>query len=155
MANFNRRPAIDRFMEKVMPVPEAGCWLWSGAAKPGGYGNFYLDGGYESAHRASMILHGRDPGEYTCHKCDTPLCVNPDHLFAGTAQDNHDDMRAKGRANYAPPRGENNGQAKFTRAQVDEIRGSSERTAPLARRLGVTYQAVWAIRKGRTWKDAA
>lgn len=158
MANFNTRPAIDRFMEKVMPVPEAGCWLWIGAARPTGYGNFFLGNNvHMSAHRAALVLHGRDipQGMSVLHKCDTPQCVNPDHLFVGTVQDNHDDMRAKGRGVYNPPSGEANGHSKLTTAVVRMIRSSDERTSPLAKRLGLAYQTVWQVRQRRSWKAVA
>lgn len=143
-------------MEKVEPVPEAGCWLWLGAAKPSGYGNFYMDGRHVNAHRASLMLHGRDPGALcVCHKCDTPSCVNPEHLFVGPQMANMADMRAKGRASTVRAVGEACGQAKLTLQQVREIRAGSEPTQSLANRLNVTYQAVRSVRIGRTWKAVA
>ncbi len=156
MAFYRTRPAIDRFMEKVEPVPEAGCWLWVGATKPSGYGNFYMGGRYVNAHRASLLLHGRDAGsQCVCHKCDTPSCVNPDHLFIGAQLENMADMKAKGRASTVRATGEACGQAKLTLPQVREIRASREKTQSLAERFGVTYQAVRAVRIGLTWKAAA
>jgi len=157
MANFNTRPAIDRFMEKVVMVPEAGCWLWVGACKPTGYGNFYFEGKHVNAHKASYTMHaGPVPdGMCVCHRCDTPACVNPGHLFLGTHSDNTRDMRRKGRAIDNQPSGESNGNAKLTLAEVASIRVSEKPTQQLADALGVTYQAVWQIRNGRSWKDAA
>ena len=37
-------------------------------------------------------------GLYVLHRCDTPLCVRPDHLFVGTQGDNIHDMWTKGRS---------------------------------------------------------
>lgn len=76
-----------------------GCWLWA-AGESHGYG-VLADGrgSYDFAHRFSWE-HFKGPipeGLNVCHKCDTPLCVNPDHLFTGTQKDNCQDMASKGR----------------------------------------------------------
>ena len=157
MAFYRTRPALDRFMEKVMPVPEAGCWIWVGATKPAGYGNFYMEGGHVNAHRASYEMHvGPVPdGAVVCHKCDTPSCVNPDHLFADSQCANLADMLRKGRHKPKRQAGELNGSAKLTFTDVAHIRASSEPTQALANRYGVRYQCIWQIRKGHSWKEAA
>ena len=84
-----------------------GCWVWTGSLhKPMPYGRVRLRSfaGHPTrftwrAHRASYIaFKGNIPeGMYVCHSCDNPSCINPDHLFLGTHQDNMDDMHAKGR----------------------------------------------------------
>ena len=78
------------------------CWIWTGKVW-GRYGYLYSRQHSEvSAHRVSYkIHHGPIPeGLWVLHRCDTPLCVNPDHLFTGTAMDNTHDMMAKGRAGW-------------------------------------------------------
>lgn len=95
-----------RFEEKYIPVPESGCWLWLGATNQRGYGQFFWGGKLRvSAHRAGYAMeHGSLPPSdvHVLHRCDTPSCVNPHHLFLGDQQVNMADMRAKGRG-YAPP----------------------------------------------------
>lgn len=104
------RPLADRFWEKVQKTKT--CWLWTGAnlggkwpygmlGKPGDPTVLY------KAHRLSWELHvGPIPdGLFVLHKCDVPLCVNPDHLFLGTAADNMADMVQKGRARGGRPKG--------------------------------------------------
>ena len=96
-------PLLDRFTAKYIPEPNSGCWLWTGAALPNGYGLIGAgrrNQGHLYAHRASYELHcGAIPqGSYVLHRCDNPWCVNPDHLFVGTQADNMEDKRKKGRA---------------------------------------------------------
>lgn len=81
-------------------VDASGCWLWTAATDECGYGRFLFRGRNTHAHRVSWILNfGEIPtGIQVCHKCDIPPCVNPDHLFLGTARDNRHDSIAKGRA---------------------------------------------------------
>jgi hypothetical protein len=77
-----------------------GCWLWHTSPKIRRYASFWINGAREQAHRASWLLfRGPIPdGLHVLHKCDTPLCVNPEHLFVGTHADNMADMKSKGRA---------------------------------------------------------
>jgi hypothetical protein len=81
---------------------DCGCWRFTGAIGSHGYGYFCWDDKTHLAHRASWEVHrGSIPrGMFVCHRCDNPRCCNPDHLFMGTAKDNSDDMRAKGRGRW-------------------------------------------------------
>lgn len=105
-----RSRSIERFMGKVERIPMTDCWLWAGAARPNGYGIFFLNGKTIGAHRAAYVLfRGQfDEALHVCHKCDNPSCVNPDHLFLGTQKDNMLDMVRKGRKVTPPQRGKNN-----------------------------------------------
>lgn len=110
--------ARQRIEERSIPEPNTGCWLWTGALNNKGYGHAgYGNRKTISASRLSYIAFIGDPGELNVlHKCDTPSCVNPDHLFVGTQHENIKDCIAKGRfrpggvlqpkksARVAPPR---------------------------------------------------
>lgn len=90
----------ERFWPKVNKTK--GCWLWT-ASTAAGYGTIGSEGGIKgrqlNAHRVSYELaYGKFAQSlYVLHRCDVKLCVNPEHLFLGTPQDNVDDMIAKGR----------------------------------------------------------
>lgn len=98
------------------------CWLWIGAKLADGYGAFWMSKANSSAraHRVSWLIHnGYDAGELrVCHRCDNPLCVNPDHLFLGTQSDNVQDAARKHRMASGP----RNGHAVLTENDVKAIR---------------------------------
>lgn len=91
-----------------------------------------------------------------CHHCDNPICVNPVHLYVGTAQTNVDDMDRRGRRVARVPhpaaRGERNHNARLTNDQVSAIRsrytGKRGEQSALAREYGVTPQLVQLIVRG-------
>lgn len=101
-------PLRTRIEKHSMPEPNSGCWIWLGGvtdAKRGAHrAKTYFNGSYTSAARVAWTMeHGQIPaGLFVLHKCDTPLCVNPAHLFLGTHQDNVADAMAKGRYRNAP-----------------------------------------------------
>lgn len=87
------------FHSSYIAVPECGCWLWEKSLARKGYGVIHIKNKRKSAHRYSWELYyGPVPkGLFVCHKCDTPSCVNPEHLFIGTHTDNMRDAKRKGR----------------------------------------------------------
>jgi hypothetical protein len=95
-------------------------------------------------------------GRVVCHRCDNPPCVNPDHLFIGTHQDNSDDKARKGRANM--PRGSAHYEALVTEADVVAIR-RAYREGALAKELAAIYPvgkaAIGHIATGRTWRHVS
>src|SRR5688572_10264945 len=82
------------FEENIFYSPD-GCWLWIGSTHKNGYGLFKQT----FAHRYSYVLYKGEIENklFVCHSCDTPLCVNPNHLFLGSQTDNLRDMTLKGR----------------------------------------------------------
>ncbi len=142
---------LQGFFSRIEAVPFAGCWLWTGSTDHLGYAR--LRGGDEYlGHRfAYARLRGAIPaGACVLHRCDVPSCVNPDHLFLGTHQENMVDRNSKGRS--ARLRGELNGHAKLTEDQVREILASTDTHRSLARRYGVTHGLIGNIKAGRVWK---
>lgn len=101
-----RQRAKQRFESKVKPPNANGCMLWAAARDGGGYGQFSMHNKSSTAHRAAWLLYRGEiaAGLHVLHKCDVPLCVNPDHLFLGTPLDNAIDREAKGRGGVRPGR---------------------------------------------------
>ncbi|WP_425602117.1 HNH endonuclease [Stenotrophomonas geniculata] len=89
----------DPIFSNYTPVPESGCWIWLGGWDRRGYGK---TGGNARSIKAHRLFFERfngpiETGLIICHKCDTPACVNPSHLYQGTHQDNADDRVRRGR----------------------------------------------------------
>lgn len=144
------------------------CWMWTaGIYKEKGYGLFTIMGANYYAHRASFtIAHAGIPeGLFVCHKCDNPPCVNPAHLFAGTALENSTDALLKGRlatgrrnGNYTHPerfpRGTRVWTNKLSEEQVIEIRAHHAMGAQLriiGEAYGVSWQNVSKIVRRKSW----
>jgi hypothetical protein len=115
------------FNQRWEPVPEVGCWLWTGT-KDGVYGSMYVHGVKVLAHRLSYALNiGPIPkGQMVCHKCDTPLCVNPHHLFTGSARDNVLDAIAKGRFKHVYNHKTKGRPTRFSREVIEEVRANKD-----------------------------
>lgn len=143
------------FEDRYIPEPNSGCWLWEGYVDKGGYGKIKRRGQYYRAHRFSWVVHrGEIPeGIHVLHHCDTPSCVNPDHLFLGTAADNHQDRRNKGRK-LREQDGENNSMAKLTVKDVLAIRADPRSNRQIAEDYGVQHQAIQKIKNHRRWAYA-
>lgn len=126
---------------------------------PGGYGRIGLGGrgeGVVYAHRASWLLFKGEIPEGVCvlHKCDTPQCVNPEHLFLGTIQDNNRDMVEKGRHAHC----ETSGTAKLSLADVAcirQLRHDGRTLTEIADLFAVTESNVGYIVRRDTWSERA
>jgi len=111
-----------RFDDKYEIITESGCWIWTGSLFSSGYGAIW-DNTHKNnrrAHKVSYELY-KDTvpdGLLVCHECDTPSCVNPDHLFLGTNQDNTQDMVNKDRGQY----GEQHYNTNLSTEDVNEIK---------------------------------
>jgi hypothetical protein len=162
------RVAWNLFDQKVRRSD--GCWIWTGALDTKGYGRFVT--GRKRDHSQRLVAAHRlaflrskgpiPPDTLICHRCDTPACVRPDHLFAGSQSDNVRDAWEKGRSNWqrhgnAKRVGVENGRAKLTPGQVQEIRrrfvSGMSATREMAAEFGVTRTALNYIRRGEHWKS--
>jgi len=144
---------MERFWSKVKKTD--GCWTWT-ATKQKGYGRFWFEDRLELAHRVAWILcRGRIPaGDHygtTCvlHRCDNPSCVNPDHLFLGSNQDNITDKVQKCRHEQ----GERHSRSKLSDLQVRVIRryafiGCRE----LSRMFNVNSSTMSRLLTRKTWR---
>ena len=158
--NRTVRPAAERLWAHV--VKGDLCWNWTGARTSFGHGVIGLPGKRTGrAHRVSWEMHnGPIPkGMFVLHHCDNPRCVRPDHLFLGTAADNHRDCVSKGRA-VKPPvlRGRKNPSAVLTPKMVRKIRGTPRAYGyqqRLSAELGVSTYAIKRVANGDTWRHIA
>ena len=154
--SFKGIPARDRFFMQVRKHTD-GCWEWVGGKAKNGYGSFRgeQDGVlHHRAHRYSYHYHkGVIPDDMmVCHTCDNPCCVNPAHLFLGSAKDNMQDKIAKGRARI--PQGEKSHYAKLTEEQVLSILKDPRPHAQIAHDLGgvIGSRSISDIKRKVSWK---
>lgn len=94
-------PLLERFNASFIPEPNTGCWLWMAASTSAEMPRPTIreNGRRVVAHRVAYRLFvGPIPeGRMICHRCDVPMCVNPDHLYAGDAKSNAQDCLRRGR----------------------------------------------------------
>lgn len=146
----------DRFYKRVKKSPN-GCWEWTGELTINGYGRFQVNNKGKktrhSAHRVAFFLeNGPFPKEkIICHSCDNRICVNPDHLWIGTCQENTDDMFRKGRQNIYF--GNKHGRSKITDEQFLKIvsefeRGKDAKYISMKYRISIDYATQ--IRSGQS-----
>lgn len=156
-----------RFWSKVEKTDS--CWVWRASTLVDtGYGQFAIKHNVNRhAHRVAYeLVNGKiPPGMVVCHKCDNRLCVNPDHLFIGTYQDNMRDMVAKGRQNWGIKfwseekrksySGKNSSNAKYSLAtikRVRQLRKEGHSFREISKDTGVSYTQVRRIVYKENWK---
>lgn len=117
--NFSDEIIVKIFSNIDYPGNDNDCWKWIGYFNNKGYGNIGLFGTYHLAHRLIyQCYHGKiNPNICVLHHCDNTVCVNPNHLFLGTQQDNLNDMVNKNRSG----KGSKNSQSILTEENVIDI----------------------------------
>ena len=140
--------------EIAWDVNENGCWICTSHAPNGnGYPQYFENGKIDYLSR---IMYRRKYGNISdgmcaCHKCDTPMCINPEHLFLGTRADNNADKVSKNR--QACEIGEFNSNSKLTEKQIIEIRSIQGMThRQIAEIYNVSKSHITNIRRNYNWK---
>ena len=138
---LKQRPAAERLLSHVSKQVN-GCWLWTAAKDPKGYGEVRHRGKKAKAHRLSyeLFVGVIPPGLMVCHHCDTPSCVAPDHLFLGTNTENILDSCRKLRQSH-----------KLTVEQVRAIRVDTRTYDLIASEFGISISHVSNIKHRRCW----
>lgn len=144
----------EKFKFLVEPVTESGCWLWLGAIEPQGYAVVNgVNNKRIKMHRYSYQQYkGEIPeGMCICHTCDVRSCVNPDHLFLGSWNDNIQDKVLKKRHAH----GVTHARAKLTEKDVLDIRAANQGYKTLAKMYDVDSTTIRDIKLKRTWAHIA
>jgi hypothetical protein len=148
---------LSQLERNYIPEPNSGCWIWLGGLRGNtGYGTVSIKGyGTTGAHRASYAAHKGDVPSHLVvrHKCDVPMCVNPDHLELGTQQNNIDDAIARGRFI-------GNGRFRKVGKKLDEAKAlaifnSMDTASVEAAKFGISIDMVKCIRRGKSWRQVS
>lgn len=144
------------FDARYVIVSESGCWIWTGQVNGDGYGRMRskaTNGRFVMAHRYAYARHvGAIPeGACVCHRCDVPICVNPDHLWVGSHAENMADRNAKGRASGGSLCGASSPASKLTEKTVAAIKSDPRSYNEICREYGIAKSHVSRIKHGKTW----
>jgi hypothetical protein len=149
---------IERFERHYIPEPNSGCWIWLGAVRKSklDYGYFHMGHDLHTvrAHVAAYkLFRGPTNGLHVCHKCDVPSCVNPEHLFLGTAQENINDRERKGRG--VRQYGEKHPLSVLIVAEIMAIRADRRATRFIAVDYKINKATVQKIKRRALWGHVA
>lgn len=142
-----KKQTLDKLLSNT--IKDGDCLIWTKCCDKDGYGISSIGGKKMPAHRAAMILSGVLVNDYVLHKCNNRKCINPEHLYVGTQQQNVQDQIDSGSFVY----GSKNGMAKLDEMSVEHIRSSGFSTRQLADYYDVSYYTVWDVRNFRSWKQ--
>lgn len=143
---------IQEYVDKNDP---SGCWIWRGSLtthKPS-YGQLSINGVVKKAHREiyKFIKNiNLKSHEFCCHRCDNTICVNPDHIFVGSLQDNVNDMVSKKRHSF----GGRSVSSKLTESDVRNILENKDKLSnkELSDLFKVSQQHIIRVKTGESWK---
>lgn len=145
---------IKEFNESINRCDTTGCWIWTGNTSASGRAVITLGQRMHHAARFAYVALGNKPigSMYACHSCDNILCVNPEHIWLGTAAENSQDMVRKGRQ-----RDQRGVKHNLTTLNDDTVRAirkelkEGKSIALVSRMFGVSRNCVFAIKHYRTW----
>lgn len=150
---------VDLFWKKIDKKNDDECWEWKASTTKDGYGKYSVRYSKNNCKtfRASRIVYYLyygfiDNNLLVCHKCDNPLCCNPNHLFLGTVTDNQIDCVMKKRNN--PAKGERH--SKLKNEDVKNIRSLVKNGCSqinVAKKYKVGKNCIWNIIHNNTWKE--
>ncbi len=134
---------------------DSGCLLWKRSVNERGYGVVGYKNKTAYAHRLAFFISNNlsiSKDVCVCHKCDTPSCCNPNHLFSGTRSDNMADSKNKGRHAF----GSRNGRSKLDADKVFSIRSmhGSISNYKIAKIFGVSESQIRRVAKRQDWSWA-
>lgn len=149
---------MDRFESKIFVVTEGdhiGCYETTCCKNKDGYSIGSINSKNILAHRLMYQIWHPDENIdnlFICHRCDNPACVNPEHLFSGTSQDNEDDKVNKDRQ----AKGSKNGNSKLTDVNIIEfinltLSGDFTSCYDIAEHYNVSYEAIIRIINQKMW----
>jgi hypothetical protein len=144
------------FMHFVKVNPVTDCWEWQRSIASNGYGAIGDENGrVRNAHRVSYELFvGAIPaGMFLLHRCDNRACVNPRHLFPGTAKDNAQDMLKKGRDRHCVLSGCSHPRARLTADQVRQIRQRTSGIKAMVEEFSVSYSTIKSVRRRKSYAE--
>lgn len=139
-------------------VTETGCRIWMKSCSHQGYGRVRVKGKLKGAHRVAYEEYtGREiqNGLHVLHKCDTPSCVNPLHLFLGTNNDNVADKMRKGRHISPGVKGDKHWNSRLSASDVGrirELRADGEPLKSISVLFGVSDRQISKICLNQRWK---
>lgn len=145
---------LSRFVEKIA-FGASDCWYWIGAKSSSGYGLTSISNENKAHRLAWKLFRGYiTSGMNVLHKCDIRCCVNPDHLFIGTQDDNMKDCARKGRIKSPSLNGERNPMSKLNDEQVLTIRGMAKKIpqSHIAKFFDVSKMTISRIVRMKSWK---
>jgi len=157
LITHSTRPDIsfeEWFWQQIKVDEQTECWIWQLALATRGYGQVSIKRKSYRAHRIAYELFYKESakGKLVCHTCDNPPCINPHHLFLGTAKENTQDMIQKSRHYH----GERHHFAKLTAQAVLDMRNRHAKgdvtIAQLAREYGISEPSANRVIAGITWR---
>jgi len=155
--DFYERTFNERFWRRVEPQNGGKCRNWLGTCGSHGYGMVSRNGKNVRTHRVAYELVF---GEFNVafdvlHKCDNPLCCNPEHLYLGTDVENQRDAAQRG--GHKAKMGEQHPMARLNSSDIINIRNSFHKKGVfqhvLAKQYGVTKTQISRIVHNRVWKS--